>query len=167
MSRPPFDPRRALAVLAQHEVRFVVIGGLAANALGSPVVTFDLDICYARDPKNLERLAVALNELGAKLRGAPADLPFLLDAKTLKAGDHFTFETDAGPLDCLGTPAGSDGYESLSSRAKWHEIAGHSVAVTSLDDLIAMKRAAGRRKDLLAIEELMALRDEIEGRPEG
>ncbi|MGH2728295.1 MAG: hypothetical protein ACRDKS_15105, partial [Actinomycetota bacterium] len=98
------------------------------------------------------------------LRGAPADIPFLLDAKTLKAGDHFTFETEAGPLDCLGTPAGSEGYDALSSRAEWHQIAGHSVAVSALDDLIAMKRAAGRPKDFLAIEELLALREEIEGR---
>ncbi len=45
-------------------------------------MTHDLDISYARDPENLVRLVTALSELGARLRGAPADVPFLLDAKT-------------------------------------------------------------------------------------
>ena len=163
MTRPTFDPRAALQVLASHRVKFVLIGGLAANVLGSPVVTLDLDICYARDPENLERLAAALTELHARLRGAPPDVPFLLDAKTLKAGDHFTFETSAGSLDCLGTPAGTMGYNDLHARAESAVIADHPVAVAALDDLIRMKRAAGRPKDLLAVEELVALRDEIEG----
>jgi hypothetical protein len=158
-----FDPRAAIEVLAKHEVRFVVIGGIAAIALGSPLMTSDLDICYARDAENLERLASALKELEAHLRGAPRDVPFLLDAKTLKAGDHFTFETSAGPLDCLGTPAGSKGYEDLHSRAEHHEIAGSTVGVASIDDLIAMKKAAGRPKDLRAVEELSALKEELEG----
>ncbi len=167
MSKPSFDPRRALDVLSSHEVRFVVIGGMAANALGSPLLTGDLDICYARDDDNLEDLAAALKALDAHLRGAPRDIPFQLDAKTLKAGDHFTFDTTAGALDCLGTPAGSAGFEALHSRAVHLEIAGHEVAVSSIDDLIAMKRAAGRPKDLRAVEELAALKEELEAGAEG
>lgn len=159
-----FYPDKALAVLARHKVRFVLIGGLAGNVHGSPSATFDLDICYARDDENLERLARALRSLKARLRGAPEDVPFLLDAKTLKAGDHFTFATTAGNLDCLGTPAGTDGFEDLNSRATTHELAGYTVAVTSLDDLIKMKQAAGRLKDRVEVEILGALRDEIEGR---
>ncbi|HLG00234.1 MAG TPA: hypothetical protein VI916_07175 [Acidimicrobiia bacterium] len=146
-----------------HQVAFVVIGGVAAGLLGSPMVTFDIDICYARDPENLERLAAALQELHATLRGVDDDVPFLLDAETLRAGDCFTFSTDVGPLDILGTPAGSRGYEDLIAGAVEMDVGGFTIMVTSIDDLIRMKRAAGRPKDLLAIEELEALREEIEG----
>jgi hypothetical protein len=159
-----FHPERALDVLARHQVRFVLIGGLAGNVLGSPSATYDLDICYARDDDNLERLAAALVELGARLRGTPENVKFLLDAKTLKAGDHFTFATSAGSLDCLGNPAGTNGYADLMKRATSQELVGHAVLVASLDDLIQMKQAAGRRKDLIEVEILGALRDEIEGR---
>ncbi len=101
-------------------------------------------------------------ELNAALRGAPEGLPFVPDAKTLKAGDAFTFKTDAGALDCLGTPMGTSGYADLASRADSIDIDGLVIQVASLDDLIRMKAAAGRQKDLDAIHTLKALRDEIE-----
>lgn len=143
----------------------MLIGGVAANALGSPMVTYDLDICYSRDDENLARLASALRELEARLRGAPVDVPSILDAETLRNGDHFTFTTSAGSLDCLGTPAGVAGYDELIAHAVRDEIAGHTVAISSIDDLIRMKRAAGRPKDLLAVEELAALKEELERQP--
>jgi hypothetical protein len=150
-------------VLGRRRVRFVLIGGYAAIALGSPILTGDIDICYARDDDNLERLAAALRELHATLRGAPADLPFRLDALTLKAGDHFTFSTSAGPLDCLGTPSGTAGFPALDRRASEVDLGGVIVRVASLEDLIAMKRASDRPKDRIALEWLGALRDELEG----
>ena len=110
MQEEPFRPRELLRVLAEHDVDFVVVGGMAGTARGSAFITRDLDIAYARDPDNLERLASALRELGARLRGAPLDVPFLLDAKTLAAGAHFTFDTDRGPLDLLDRPDGSPSY---------------------------------------------------------
>ncbi|MBI4728425.1 MAG: hypothetical protein HY775_02855 [Acidobacteria bacterium] len=157
-----FDPLRILDVLAEHEVRHVVIGGMAAAARGSPSITQDIAICYDRSPDNLERLARALRALHAHLRGAPEDIPFLLDAKTLANGDHFTFATDVGDFDCLGTPAGTAGYNDLASAATPLEFDGLQVLVTSLDDLIRMKRAAGRPKDRIELEVLGALREEIE-----
>src|SRR4051794_36164243 len=107
----PFDPLLALRVLNRHGVRYVVIGGFAGDLLGAPLNTNDLDICYERTADNMERLAAALKELGATLRvaGVDEDLPFILDAKTLAAGDSFTFETEAGALDVLGTPSGTSG----------------------------------------------------------
>jgi len=146
--------------LVRHGVRFVLIGGLGARLRGSPSITNDMDICYARDDDNLDRLAGTLRELRAKLRGAPDDVPFILDAKTLRAGDHFTFSTRMGPLDCLGTPAGTSGFDDLDRRATTMEIGSARVRVASIDDLITMKLAAGRDKDLAEVEILGALRTE-------
>ena len=162
MSEPPFDPLGALRTLLEHGVRFVLIGGYAAALRGSPMITGDLDVCYARDVENLEALAAALQELGATLRGAPDDVPFRLDAATLRAGDHFTFSTDAGALDCLGTPSGTDGFADLHASATGEDLDGVVVRVASVDDLIRMKRAAARPQDLIALEWLSAIRDELD-----
>jgi predicted nucleotidyltransferase len=156
-----FDPLRALRVLDHHGVRFVLIGGLGARLHGSPSVTNDVDVCYERSSQNLELLAEALRGLKARLRGVPDDVPFVLDAKTLAAGDHFTFETSAGNLDILGSPAGVDGFDELVRNAETMELDGLTISVASIDDLIRMKHAAHRPKDLIEVEVLGALRDEI------
>lgn len=165
MTPPSFDFLTPLELLTERNVRFVVIGGVAARLHGSNVITSDLDICYARDDENLERLSAVLAGLGARLRGAPKDVRFLLDAKTLRMGDHFTFDTRMGALDIPGTPARmAGGYEALERGAEEFDLDGVSVKVASIDDLIAMKRSAGRPKDLRMVEELGALRDEIDAR---
>ena len=155
-----FDWTKALAALDEGGVRFIVIGGVAARILGSSSLTQDLDICYARDAKNLEALSKVLNALHARLRGVEAEVPFRLDARTLAAGDSFTFVTDIGDLDVLGTPSGTQGFDDLSRDADRIEIGGRTTLVASVDDLIRMKRAAGRPKDLVEIEILGALREE-------
>jgi hypothetical protein len=162
VSDPSFDPLGTLRTLSEHRVRFVLIGGFAAALRGSPMITGDIDICYARDDANLQALAAALVALGATLRGAPPDVPFQLDAASLKAGDHFTFSTKAGPLDCLGTPSGTNGFADLDASATDEDLDGLRVRVASIDDLIRMKQAAGRSQDLIAVEWLSALRDELE-----
>jgi hypothetical protein len=162
MSDPAFDPLAGLRTLVDHGVRFVLIGGYAAALRGSPMMTGDVDVCPARDRENLERLAAALRSLHARLRGAPPDAPFVLDGRTLEAGDHFTFATDAGPIDVLGTPAGTDGFADLDASATDEDLDGPVVRVAALDDLIRMKRAADRPQDRIAVEWLSALRDELE-----
>lgn len=157
-----FDPIRALEVLDEHGVRFVVIGGVAAIALGSPTITGGLDICYDRSPDNCDNLAEALVQLNARLRGVEEDIPFLLDGRTIEAGDSFAFDTDAGALDCLGTPSGSGGYETLIANSTSTDLGNVTANVAALEDLIRMKRAAGRPKDRVELEILGALRDEIE-----
>lgn len=156
-----FDPAPALRALVDADVDFVVIGGLAAMALGSAYPSFDVDVAYGRDRPNLERLAGALRSLGAALRGAPPGLPFQLDARTLEAGLNFTFETDAGSLDVLGEPVGAPKYKELKRASSVETIAGVSVRIASIDHLIAMKEAAGRPKDKLAASELRVISDEL------
>lgn len=163
MTAHEFDAFRALRALLDHHVRFIVIGGIAGRAWGSPTITRDLDICYERRKENHQALAAALRELGATLRGAPANLPFILDDRTFAMGDSFTFDTTAGALDCLGTPAGTSGYADLMVNATEVELDdGLRVAVCSLDDLMRMKRAAGRPKDRVELEILAAVKEERE-----
>ncbi len=165
MTTADFDPLGALRVLTEAGVLFVVIGGYAADLLGAPVMTNDLDVCYDRSRDNLERLAGALRQMGAKLRVAKVDedLPFILDAQTLANGDSFTFVTDLGSLDVLATPSGTSGYQDLSSRAALYELPdGLQVRVVDLDDLMRMKRAGGRAKDRIHLEVLAALQEMLD-----
>jgi hypothetical protein len=108
-------------------------------------------------------LAAALEELHARLRGpgTPDDLPFL-DAETIRNGDHFTFITDGGSLDCLGTPSGTSGFKDLDAAATTLEVDGLKVRVAAVDDLIRMKQASAREKDHPHLVHLRSLRDEIE-----
>jgi hypothetical protein len=159
-----FDPERLLEVLIRHDVRFILIGGIAAQAHGSPSLTGDLDICYARDPDNLDRLAASLAELSAVRRDLPADSPRMppLDARTLRAGGLFTLTTRYGDFDILATPDPGFDYQLLLAQAVTTVVQGAPVQIASLTDLIAMKRAAGRPKDRIELEILGALREEID-----
>lgn len=158
-----FDPIAALRVLHSYDVDFVLIGGLAGRLFGTAIITNDVDICYERSPENLDRLSQALRDLEATLRGVEEPVPFLLDAKTLAAGDSFTFDTRLGPLDVLGVPAGTSGYDDLRSTAVAFDLGGFDIQVADLQDLVRMKRAAGRTKDLIAVEHLGALAELIDG----
>jgi hypothetical protein len=99
------------------------------------------------------------------LRGAPAGLPFLWDAETLRRGLNFTLTTDLGDLDLLGEMSGVGGYDQVRPNAVNKTVFGVECAVLSLSDLIVAKRAAGRTKDLEALVELEALWEAQ--RPEG
>ena len=162
-----FDPLRALRTLNEHQVRYVVIGGYASSILGAPIMTNDVDICYERTPENMNRLAEALQSLHAALRvaGVDEELPFILDGRTIAAGDRFTFRSDAGALDVLGTPSGTGGFRDLDAGATTFDLGeGLLVRVVSLDDLIRMKEAASRPKDEAHLHVLTALRDRIRER---
>jgi hypothetical protein len=116
---------------------------------------------------NLERLAEVLVELKVTLRNAPPDLPFQIDARTLAAGSNFTFDRDVGPFDILGHADGMRDYETMSAAALREELWDVPVRVASIDDLIGMKRAAGRPKDKAMAEELIALAEDQRRAAEG
>jgi hypothetical protein len=149
----------ALKSLTTAQVNFIVVGAYAGVVQGSAQVTRDLDICYERTPENMKRLAAALAPYHPNLRGAPPGLLFTLDARTLAQGMNFTLQTDFGDIDLLGGLSGVGQFPELAKDALLIELFGMQVRVASLDAVIRSKRAAGRRKDLLALPELEALKD--------
>jgi len=151
---PVFRPTRLLRRLVEGGVDFVVIGGVAVIAQASPRLTKDLDICYSRDPANLEALGTVLVAAGAKLRGVEEDLPFVPDARTLRRTVILTLRTADGDIDLLVEPAGCPPYGVLKANADRIEVEELPVLVASIDHLIAMKRAAGRPQDLIDLEAL-------------
>ncbi len=154
---PDFEPTRLLKHLTARGLDFVVIGGIAAILHGSNRLTQDLDIAYAPDRANLETLGRALIALDAKLAEVEEGVPFVPDAETLRKVELLTLDTAAGPLDLLGRPPGALSYDTLRRRADRYDVGGVAVLTASVEDLIAMKRAAGRPQDLADIAELEAI----------
>jgi hypothetical protein len=154
-----FHPDRILQVLRQHEVTFVLIGGLAATAHGSPLVTNDVDITPERSRENLERLSDALKELGARIRTSiePEGLPFDHDADSLDRMEVLNLVTDAGDLDVSLIPTGTKGFGDLERQAVVMKPFGVLTEVASLADVVRSKEAAGRLKDLAALPTLRRL----------
>jgi predicted nucleotidyltransferase len=143
--------------LVDAGVDFIIVGGVCAVLHGSPFVTQDFDVCYRRTPENIRRLVAALKPLDPRARGFPTDLPFVFDERTIQLGSNFTFLIGSEELDLLGTMSAIGGYEDVIARAVEMQVAGHSVKVLALPDLIATKEAAGRQKDLVVLPALRAL----------
>jgi hypothetical protein len=127
-------------------------------AHGSGRLTQDLDICYSTDAANLDALGNALVELGAKLHGIPEQIPFVPDARTLRRTMILTLDSDDGRIDLLVNPAGAPRYAVLRDHAIEADLDGVVVLIASLEDLESMKRASGRPKDQLDLEEIEVIR---------
>lgn len=157
-SFPELKLEALLARLARADVDFVVVGGVAVAFQGYGRATKDLDITYATDRKNLVRLGEVLVALHARLRGVTEDVPFVADERTLARTRLLTLDTDDGSLDLLADPPGAPPYAALRERADRVDLDGIIVAVAALEDLLAMKRAAGRPQDLIDIDALEVAR---------
>jgi predicted nucleotidyltransferase len=153
-----FQPTRLLADLVDGGVDFVVIGGVAVVLQAQPRFTKDLDVCYAVDPANLERMASVLTNLNARLRGIDEDVPFVADARALRQTQILMLTTDHGDIDLLVDPSGAPPYAELRADADLLDVAGIEVRVASIEHLTAMKRSAGRPQDLIDIEALQIAR---------
>ena len=154
------DFAKLLGALSDGGVAFVVIGGVAATIHGSARLTQDVDVCYERSEANLARIVKALAPFKPYLRGAPAGLPFEWSVVTLRAGLNFTLTTKVGDVDLFGEVAGGGRYEDLIANTISVTLFGQTTQCLNLDWLIRTKRAAGRARDLEAIAELEALREE-------
>lgn len=153
--------REILQVLNQHEVDYIVVGGVAAVIHGAPITTFDLDTLVRVDAGNAERLLQALSELEARFREHQAHLtPTKQD---ILAGGHMLLMTRAGPLDVLGYIGDGQRYEQLVPASSEVDMAVGVLRVLDLEELIRQKKALGRPKDR-AVADLL---EEVLRRREG
>ncbi len=157
------DFGKVLRLLVESDVRFILIGGVAAIVHGAARLTQDIDFLCSRAPDNLERIVAALAPLEPYPRGAPPGLPFMWDAQTLRNGSNFTLSTSVGDVDLLAEISGGGTYETLLSRSVPIEAFGVCFHCLDLAQLIKSKRAAGRPKDFEAIAELELLLADRQG----
>ena len=165
---PALDLARILDVLDRHQVDYLLVGGVSANAYGALRRTADFDCLPALDRDNLRRVAAALRELGARLRveGLSDEesraLPVQVDGTTLASMEVSTWRTDAGDFDVLTNIPGRDGtrrrYGDLLARSTTKVLGELTIRVANIDDVIASKEWANRPKDHEALEELRRLR---------
>jgi hypothetical protein len=167
----PLDSERILRVLRARQVRFVLVGGIAAVVHGYSGATFDLDAVPAADTANLNRLGRALAKLRAVIWADPSRSDLFADGRPPEADDFgYTAEglrrhrvwhltSDAGLIDIAFAIDGVGDYATLARNADRVEAFGVRFQIASIDDIITSKRAVARPKDLRALPELEALRD--------
>jgi predicted nucleotidyltransferase len=146
----------------------VVVGGVCATVHGSARFTNDLDLCYASDPENLQRLVELLTEWQAYLRGVEAGPAFILEIRTFAITPLLTLTTSMGDLDLMDRVPGVGDYNAVFARSEAAVIGDVTFRTLTLDALIAAKQAVRRKKDvehLVELEALRALRHEGPPRP--
>ena len=135
-----------LRVLLRHEVDFLVVGGVAAQLEGAPILTLDLDVLYDKAPENLGRLLAALREINACYRD-PAGRHIEPDLAKLETLRLHLLRTDLGALDVLGTIGSGQTYQDLVDRTVLYELGDMRVRVLELAAVIETKEQANRDKD--------------------
>ncbi len=151
------DFEKALRILTENKIEFIVVGGVAGTLHGSSFITQDLDVVYSRSRENIQRLAATLQLYQPYLRNVAEGLPFRWDEKTIRNGLNFTLTTSFGDLDLLGEVAGGGTFINLLPFSQ--EVSGFGLRfkIVNLEKLIVLKRAAGRPKDLAVIAELQRI----------
>ena len=149
----PLDAERIFTVLDAHKVEYVVIGGIAVQVYGHVRMTNDVDLIPSPTPQNLERLATALQDLGARVLNAGSE-HLAIDAQMLPRATLWQLSTRHGDIDVLHDAPGAAPFPQLRKRALLIKLGEHPIPIASRDDLIKMKRAAGRPVDLADIAAL-------------
>ena len=160
-TRQPARFGELLRALVEGGVKFIVVGGVAAVLEGAPLSTFDLDVVYAIDEGNLERLDKALDGLGA-VYVDPGGRRISPNLDRLRGGGHHLLRTRFGRLDVMGSIGAERGFDDLLPESKARSIHGLTVNVLTLEAVIATKEAAGREKDravLGLLRQVLAERD--------
>jgi predicted nucleotidyltransferase len=150
-----------LAALKARNIRFVLVGGVAATIHGSARFTNDIDVCYDTAPDNVDRLVSLLTEWQAYLRGIEPGLPFILDRRTFRTTPLLTLTSTMGAIDLLDKIPGVGDYRAAVARSEWVRVGATEFRALTLEALIASKKAARRKKDLehlIELETILALR---------
>ena len=159
-STRPFDPTAIFVALARHEVDFVTIGGIAIQAHGGQRLTQDLDVVVSSSSGNTGRLALALADLDARILGPDGQRSRSLPtAALLGSSDQWRLITSAGALDVLTLPAHLGSFDEVRARAHEVPLGEVLVPIAHREDLLRMKRAAGRPQDLADVRLLESLDD--------
>ncbi len=145
------DFRRALEVLVDEKVEFLLVGGVAAVAHGVPVSTFDVDIVHRRTADNVERLCRALDRIEARYLRPEGEGPRLPLPDLLLGPGHRLFETNFGGLDVCRVLYGDEDFESLRAQSLSISLAGRQIAILTLEKLVELKRRSSAEKDLAAL----------------
>lgn len=148
----PLDVEQIITTLARNDVRYLVVGGIAAIVHGWAGATADFDAVASFDADNRDRLAAALAALDASAPDWDGT------AQTLGRHTAWSFMTVAGRLDLLFVLEPYGTYDDLRPGGTDVPAFGAVIPVVALDDLIALKRALGRPKDLRVVVELEELR---------
>lgn len=158
-----FRPELILAALERRQVRYAVIGGLAAVIQGAPTVTFDVDIAPETSADNMDHLSQALRDLDARARTAdtPEGVRFDHTGESLSEVSVWNLTTTHGNLDISLKPAGTEGYDDLVDRLVRIKVMSVDVPVASLEDVIRSKEAANRGKDRATLPLLRRTLEEI------
>jgi len=140
----PPDFKEFLRLLTSNRVEYMVVGGYAVNHYGYTRATGDLDIWIATDPINADLVVKVLHEFGfANAKASDLQEP----GRVIRMG------VPPVRLEILTSASGVD-FRECRARAIEEDWDGVLVPIIHRDDLIKNKRAAGRLKDLLDLEEL-------------
>ena len=156
MTDRTFRPEQARIVaeaFAKHGVDYLFIGKGGAILLGYPGATQDVELFPRKSADNGGRIVAALEEIGFALSSA--------DRTDIVNGNVFV-QISSGPFD-IDLVFAPDGIESYEAAAK-DSIRVENFPVMAIADIIASKRAAGRRRDLAEIDLLEEFRREYESR---
>jgi hypothetical protein len=155
-----FDARELFKALARHRVEYVTIGGVAIQAYGGQRLTQDLDIAISASVENVVRLAAALLDLDARILGPEGQRSSSVpSAPLLASGEQWHLITDHGPLDLLTLPAHLGAFADMRARAHEVPLGELTIPIAHREDLLEMKRAAGRPQDLADVRLLESLDD--------
>lgn len=150
--------------LARTRAEFVLVGGMAGVVHGSSMVTRDLDVCARPTPENVARLLDGLRTLNPRDGRTEAAPPLQRTARDLAESEDFSIWTDAGRLDVIWDVPGVGAWPQALAAAESIDLGeGDTCLVLGLDALIASKRALGRTRDVLAVDELQEIRRRLRG----
>lgn len=162
MTEPPdFDALELFRALGRHEVEYVTVGGVAIQAYGGQRMTQDLDVAIAASKDNMQRLAAALVDVDGRILSPDGQRSKSIpSASLLASGDQWHLITAYGLLDVLTLPAHLGSFANVRARAHAVQLGDLSIPIAHRDDLLTMKRAAGRPQDLADVRLLESLGDE-------